>query len=73
MKDLEKLKIEQVELKEKLLRLIDFMHGEEYSTLDATEKGLLASQRSGWRFISMPLHSEFMGLMMRVWTRCCLS
>lgn len=47
MKDLEKLKIEQVELKEKLLRLIDFMQSEEFSTLDSTEKGLLASQRAG--------------------------
>lgn len=47
MKDLEKLKIEQIELKEKLLRLIDFMHSEEYSTLNSTEKGLLASQRAG--------------------------
>jgi len=47
MKNIEKLKIEQVELKEKLLRLIDFMHSEVYSTLDATEKGLLASQRAG--------------------------
>jgi len=47
MKDLEKLKIEQVELKEKLLQLIDFMNGEEFAGLDGTEKGLLASQRAG--------------------------
>lgn len=47
MKDLEKLKIEQVELKEKLLRLIDFMNSEEFAGLDGTEKGLLASQRAG--------------------------
>ena len=62
MKDLEKLKIEQVELKEKLLRLVDFMHSEEYSTLDATEKGLLASQRAGMEVYLNALTQRIYGL-----------
>ena len=47
MKDFAKLKQEQLELKEKLLKLIDFLNSEEYYTLDAQEKSLLASQRTG--------------------------
>lgn len=47
MKDLEKLKKEQVDLKEKLVKLIDFINSEEYFTLDETEKSLLMSQRVG--------------------------
>ena len=47
MKDLEKLKLEQKELKEKLLKLIDFINSEEYFTLNETEKSLLMSQRTG--------------------------
>lgn len=62
MKDLEKLKIEQVELKEKLLRLIDFMQSEEYSTLDATEKGLLANQRAGMEVYLNALTQRIYGL-----------
>lgn len=62
MKNLEKLKIEQVELKEKLLRLIDFMHSEEYSTLDETEKGLLASQRAGMEVYLNALTQRIYGL-----------
>lgn len=47
MKDLEKLKKEQADLKEKLVKLIDFINSEEYFTLDETEKSLLMSQRVG--------------------------
>lgn len=47
MKDLEKPKKEQVDLKEKLVKLIDFINSEEYFTLDETEKSLLMSQRVG--------------------------
>ena len=47
MKDLEKLKKEQEELKERLLKLINFINSEEYYSLDETEKSLLTSQRTG--------------------------
>lgn len=47
MKNIEKLKIEQEELKEKLLKLIDFLHTDEFARLDSTEKGLLTNQRLG--------------------------
>ena len=47
MKDLEKLKKEQEELKEMLLKLIAFINSEEYFTLDEAEKSLLMSQRAG--------------------------
>jgi hypothetical protein len=47
MEDLEKQKKEQVDLKEKLVKLIDFINSEEYFTLDETEKSLLMSQRVG--------------------------
>lgn len=47
MKDLEKLKKEQAELKERLVEVIDLINSEEYFTLDETEKSLLMSQRVG--------------------------
>lgn len=47
MKDLEKLKKEQAELKERLVKLIAFINSEEYYTLEETEKSLLMSQRVG--------------------------
>lgn len=47
MKDIEKLKKEQVELKEKLQALIDFINSEEYFTITDAEKSLLATQRAG--------------------------
>ena len=47
MKDLEKLKKEQDELKERLVKLIAFINSEEYFTLEETEKSLLMSQRVG--------------------------
>lgn len=47
MKDLEKLKKEQAELKERLVEVIDLINSEEYFTLDETEKSLLLSQRVG--------------------------
>lgn len=47
MKDLEKLKKEQADLKEKLVKLIAFINSEEYFTLEETEKSLLMSQRVG--------------------------
>jgi len=47
MEDLEKLKKEQDELKERLVKLIAFINSEEYFALDETEKSLLMSQRVG--------------------------
>lgn len=47
MKDLEKLKKDQAELKDRLVELIAFINSEEYFTLDETEKSLLMSQRVG--------------------------
>ena len=47
MKDLEKLKDEQVDLKDRLVKLIDFINSGEFYTLDETEKSLLMSQRAG--------------------------
>lgn len=47
MKDLEKLKKEQAELKERLVTLIGIINSEEYYSLDETEKSLLMSQRVG--------------------------
>jgi hypothetical protein len=47
MKDISKLKQEQSELKERLHKLVDFINSEEYYSLDAQEKSLLASQRAG--------------------------
>lgn len=47
MKDLGKLKQEQSELKERLIKLISFLNSEEYYSLDAQEKSLLTSQRTG--------------------------
>lgn len=47
MKDIEKLKIEQEQLKEKLHNLIDFVNSEEYYKLDNNEKSLLNTQRAG--------------------------
>lgn len=47
MKDINKLKQEQVDLKERLARLVDFMTTEDYYTLSDKEKALLNQQRSG--------------------------
>lgn len=47
MKDIEKLKIEQEQLKDKLLKLIDFINSEEYYKLRSNEKSLLSAQRGG--------------------------
>jgi hypothetical protein len=47
MKNIEKLKEEQQELKERLKRLIDFMNSEEFFTVPDGEKSLLNSQRAG--------------------------
>lgn len=47
MKDIEKLKIEQEQLKDKLLKLIDFINSEEYYKLGSNEKSLLSAQRGG--------------------------
>lgn len=47
MKDIERLKEEQQELKERLKRLIDFMNSEEFFSLPEGEKSLLSSQRTG--------------------------
>ena len=47
MKDIEKLKAEHKELKERLHKLIDFMNSKEYYSLDSSEKALLGTQRAG--------------------------
>ena len=44
MKDIEKLKAEQEQLKERLHKLIDYMNSEEYYYLDSSEKSLLGTQ-----------------------------
>lgn len=47
MKDLEKLKTEQEELKGRLTRLIEFINSGEYYQCSEQEKSLLNSQRMG--------------------------
>ena len=47
MKNIEKLKEEQSELKERLHRLIDFINSDEYFNIPEGEKSLLNSQRTG--------------------------
>ena len=47
MKNIEKLKEEQKELKGRLQRLIDFMNSEEYFLIPEGEKSLLGQQRAG--------------------------
>lgn len=61
MKDLEKLKKEQADLKEKLVKLIDFINSEEYFTLDETEKSLLMSQRVGMEIYLNSLTQQIYG------------
>lgn len=46
MEDL-RLKIEQVELKDKLLKLIDYINSDEFYKLSAGEKKLISQQRAG--------------------------
>lgn len=62
MKDLEKLKKEQADLKEKLVRLIEFINSEEYFTLDETEKSLLMSQRVGMEIYLNSLTQRIYGV-----------
>ena len=62
MKDLEKLKKEQEELKERLLKLIAFINSEEYFTLDEAEKSLLMSQRSGMEIYLNSLTQRIYGV-----------
>jgi hypothetical protein len=47
MKDIESLKKEQAEAKEKLVELVDFVNSEEFYTLTPVEKGLISQQRTG--------------------------
>lgn len=47
MKNIEKLKEEQQELKERLKRLIDFMNSEDYFSIPEGERSLLSQQRAG--------------------------
>lgn len=47
MKDIEKLKSEQQELKEKLLKLINFINSDEFYKLQYMEQMLLNQQRMG--------------------------
>lgn len=62
MKDLEKLKKEQADLKENLVRLIEFINSEEYFTLDETEKSLLMSQRVGMEIYLNSLTQRIYGV-----------
>ena len=62
MKDLEKLKKEQEELKERLLKLIAFINNEEYFTLDEAEKSLLMSQRAGMEIYLNSLTQRIYGV-----------
>ena len=62
MKDLEKLKKEQAELKERLVKLIAFINSEEYFTLDETEKSLLMSQRVGMEIYLNSLTQRIYGV-----------
>ena len=61
MKNLEKLKKEQAELKEKLARLVDFTTSEEYFTLTDGEKGLLNQQRVGMELYLASLTKRIYG------------
>ena len=61
MKNLEKLKQEQQELKERLMRLIDLMNSEEYFTVAEGEKQLLASQRTGMEMYLNALTTRIYG------------
>lgn len=47
MKNIENLKEEQQELKERLKRLIDFMNSEDYFLIPEGERSLLSQQRAG--------------------------
>ena len=62
MKDLEKLKKEQAELKERLVEVIDLINSEEYFTLDETEKSLLMSQRVGMEIYLNSLTQRIYGV-----------
>jgi hypothetical protein len=62
MKDLEKLKKEQDELKERLVKLIAFINSEEYFALDETEKSLLMSQRVGMEIYLNSLTQRIYGV-----------
>lgn len=62
MKDLEKLKKEQAELKDRLVKLISFINSEEYFTLDEAEKSLLMSQRAGMEIYLNSLTQRIYGV-----------
>ena len=47
MKDIDRLKKEQLELKEKLLKLTDFINSEEYYNIGISDRNLLNQQRAG--------------------------
>lgn len=62
MKNLEKLKKEHKELKERLVKLIAFMNDEAYFNLDSTEKGLLTNQRMGMEIYINALSQRIYGV-----------
>ena len=62
MKDIEKLKIEQEQLKDKLFKLIDFINSEEYYKLDSNEKSLLSTQRGGMEIYLNALTKRICGV-----------
>ena len=62
MKDIEKLKLEQEQLKEKLHKLIDFINSEEYYELNINEKSLLSTQRTGMEIYLNALTKRIYGV-----------
>lgn len=62
MKDIEKLKTEHKEMKERLHKLIDFMNSKEYYSLDSSEKSLLGTQRA---FLAIRLTT----VLLMIWQR----
>lgn len=61
MKNIEKLKQEQVELKERLHCIIDLMNSEEYFSISEGEKSLLNSQRFGMEMYLNALTTRIYG------------
>lgn len=61
MKDIELLKSEQKELKEKLIEVINFTNSEEYYSLSASEKNLIGQQRAGMEIYLTALTNRIYG------------
>lgn len=61
MKNLERLKQEQFELKERLVKLMEFMNSEEFFSLPEGERQLLSSQRTGMEMYLNALTTRIYG------------